>query len=187
MMYKKIIRKLNPRSVVQEQWEENEYFDEAWKERLKGISNYIRDSDKAVCDFGCGPMWLKDYLLPDVQYYGVDYAKRDQSTKVCDLNKGEFPQIHGGVDVSVCSGVIEYIEDVQAFIKKLSGFSRKVVLSYCSLDSFGSLGARKRLAWKNHMHSGQLVALFYANGFKLSAIEYGLETGDIYVFERDEC
>ena len=37
------------------------------------------------------------------------------------------------------------------------------------------------------MHSGQLVALFYANGFKLSAIEYGLETGDIYVFERDEC
>jgi len=184
MIYRKIFSKLVPKPIVQNEWKDNEYFDSAWKSRQELLSERISVEDISVCDFGCGPGWLKEFISENKQYYGVDYVKRDTETIVCDLNKGEFPNQLEGVDVAVCSGVIEYIENVEDFVERLAGFCSKVVMSYCSLEEIGALRARKKLAWKNHYYTGQLIEIFYRFDFVLVDIEYRPKIGSILVLKK---
>ena len=53
-----------------------EYFDEVWKERIKIMCLLIANDEKIVIDIGCGKMRLKEFLLKDVKYIGVDYKDR---------------------------------------------------------------------------------------------------------------
>lgn len=145
-------------------WQDNEYFDPIWEERIKSMSAYLLPNDRVV-DLGCGMMWLKKFLLVTNEYIPVDYKKRDKNTIVCDFNKNEFPDKKA--DVYFVSGCLEYIIDPNWFITKISDYTHRCVISYCTSDIFSNLEVRKNLMWKSHLSEKQLIDLFAKHGFHM--------------------
>ena len=145
-------------------WKNLEYFDESWKVRIKIMAKYIIPGC-SVMDLGCGEMWLKDYISNESKYFGVDYKRRVGGNLVCDFNKYEFPDFT--TDYIFISGCLEYIEDVDWFIHKISKRSSYVILSYCTLEYFNDLKLRKSHAWVNHFSRDQLMSKFQNVGFKI--------------------
>lgn len=105
-----------------------------WLDRVEVMVKFIDDTDRKVMDLGAGSMHLKELLSKDVEYYPVDYVKRSSETIVCDFNKNEFPEFD--VDVMVCSGILEYIEQPKQFLDNVTKHCRKIILSYKGKEKF---------------------------------------------------
>jgi len=150
---------------VRTEWKEIEYFDAEWKDRIRLMANLIED-EQTVLDLGCGQMWLKDYLPPAVtSYHGCDYASRGADTILCDFNQREFPDLT--VDLCFVSGCLEYIEDVDWFLNKISQNCNSLILSYCTSNLVPDIASRRSLAWKNHLSHVSLLAKLKSAGFSL--------------------
>jgi hypothetical protein len=113
---------------------------------------------------------LKDILPAGVAYTGVDYKPRARANNiVCNLNAGEFPQVAG--EVVFCSGTLEYLEDLPAFVGRLGTIAGQAIVSYCGTDfTHSDVETRASLGWKNHLSSLDLIDLFLSHGFCLVAI-----------------
>lgn len=85
-------------------------------------------SFKSIMDLGCGEQNLKKYLNDNIKYYPVDVFKRKNSTIIRDFNKGEFLEVN--VDLVFCSGVFEYIEDLDKFVSNISRNAKYILGSY---------------------------------------------------------
>lgn len=146
------------------QWEKIEYFDESWRNRISEMALLI-DDEKTVLDLGCGMMWLRDYLPAGCSYVPCDYVARSAETVVCDFNKKEFPD--RAVDLCFVSGCLEYVEDVEWFLGRISIACSTLILSYCTTGLVPDREGRKALGWKNHMSRDCLVAKVESTGFRL--------------------
>jgi len=145
-------------------WKNLEYFDENWKIRIHEMASLIED-ERVILDLGCGKMWLRDELPKDKIYIGCDYKKRSEDTIVCDFNKGQFPQL--SVDLCFASGVLEYIEDINWFIKNVKLSSQSMIISYCTTDLNPNLKTRKLNGWVNHLSSEELLEIISSEGYIL--------------------
>ena len=94
-----------------------------WTKRNKKIGSYIPNRSK-VLDLGCGSKDLLEYINPK-EYIGVDYQQpiADLNINLNDTfecprpNKGKWSHI-------VCSGVLEYLIDIDLFFKTIKGNSK---------------------------------------------------------------
>jgi len=111
-------------------WNEGdlEKFKKYFSSRISYLQEYIVPSDKVVVDFGAGLMHLKGFLEESVEYYPVDIVKRSEDMILCDLNKGEFPEIKA--DVAVLAGILEYLYDPDLFLDRVSASAKKVLVAY---------------------------------------------------------
>ena len=161
-------------------WSRASEFDQAWKIRIQRMAQFI-DRPGGVVDFGCGPMWLEQYVPPANRYVPVDYIRRDERTTVVDLNRDRLPALDASV--GFLSGVLEYVRDVQALVKQLEDqpFTRLIV-SYNTLERVPRRAARESVNWVSHLDLEQLLALFCA-AFALVHIEAS-GTNTILVFDR---
>lgn len=180
-LFQKILTKLS--SIIKPKsnktWEQDEYFDPIWKERIRHMSVYIQPTDSVV-DLGCGMMWLRDFLKTTNIYFPVDYKKRDSSTIICNFNKEEFPAIQA--DIYFMSGCLEYIDNPNEFIKNISNYTNKCIVSYCSVELFSDLEVRKNLMWKNHLSNKELISLFEKHLFKLEDYQTTETNNQIFFF-----
>lgn len=163
-------------------WSEIEYFNPEWKNRIKIMSQYIGPTDSVV-DFGCGEMWLKEFLGRGNQYIGVDYKKRDGETLVCDFNQGEYPNVIG--DVCFVSGCLEYIVDYEALIKHIANRFSRCIISYCCIEDFSNMDARRQRTWVNDLSRDQVITIFEANRMKLNVENKTLTNNSIFVFNNE--
>lgn len=161
-------------------WTSDSEFDEAWKGRISRMASHIKLPGR-IADFGCGLMWLEDFLDPQSHYIPIDYIRRDNRTIVVDLNNGKIPAIEA--DVAFLSGILEYIVDIDTFLEELIEYEFKlIILSYCTLESFPNKEQRSRLNWVNHKSIRDIIAIIIPN-YKLIEIDkYGQNT--ILVFEK---
>ena len=162
-------------------WELKESFTPAFLERMKEMAKEI-PSGSSILDLGCGLMWLKELLPGSCKYYPVDFIKRCEHTILCDFNRYEFPDIH--VDISFCSGILEYIRDPSWFTGLTARYSAECIISYNTLESLPDKRARTKLDWVNHLTQDELIDLFQGHGYRLS-ISKKLPIGDsIFVFKN---
>ena len=164
-------------------WAEIEYFNKGWEKRILQMSKLIKE-EKNIMDLGCGKMWLKKYLNPDIHYYCCDYKKRDENTIICDFNKNEYPAVF--VDLSFVSGTFEYIIDVESFIRSMKKYSSSVILSYVTKDHVKNLKFREKQAWKNHFFRDELISLFNKHDFLLTDTDSSVKNNDIFKFNTYE-
>lgn len=165
-------------------WQKIEYFDEAWKNRIREMAESIDPGDRSVCDIGCGQEWLRDFLPPGIKYYPVDYTKRSDETIVCDLNKKELPPEAAMQGTIFCSGVLEYIVDYSWFLKSIGQHSKKIILSYCTREEIPDFSVRTGLAWKNHLISSEIVDIMQDCGFSLAKTSM-YNKNSIFVFIKN--
>ena len=163
-------------------WINIEYFNTRWKKRIYEMSKFIEPSDKSILDLGCGKMWLKEYLKPDIIYYGCDYKLRDKNTLVCDFNKMQFPEIF--VDICFASGILEYIEDLDWFFDEIRKNCNTFIVSYCILEYNKNIVTRRRNGWKNHLNSTDLIEKIESKGFLLINSSDKIKGNCILKFEK---
>lgn len=150
-------------------WKTYEYFEPYWKNRISFMANLLKPEDQTLIDMGCGPMWLKEILPSSILYRGLDYTARDSQTLVFDINKGEFPDVR--VDVFFCSGILEYVHDLNWLVDRMSAYGNTVILSYTTLELYPSIPTRQKLGWANHYSRKEIMHIFEKQGFVLETPE----------------
>lgn len=164
-------------------WTQEEEFDSRWELRNKVIASYI-DSPGIVADFGCGMMTLERYLKPQNCYLPIDCHRRDNRTLVFDVNHESFPPVNA--EIAVCSGFLEYVEDVGRFVNGLETCAFKmVIISYCTTEHFPDMGNRNYLNWTSHLSIFDILNLFLPK-FNLRAID-DVNKNTIFVFGKKDA
>jgi ubiquinone/menaquinone biosynthesis C-methylase UbiE len=146
------------------------------------MASYI-DHNERVLDLGCGKEWLIEYLHSSNEYFGVDYRQRSSNTIVCDFNKYEF--IDFNVDTAFISGCMEYVNDYDWFINKSCQVAKKIILSYCCLETHSDLSLRSNLTWVNNLSKDELVNKFKYNGFDLVETFLTETENRIFIFKNN--
>ena len=173
-----------PKNIIWPDLEDNINWD-LMRPSVELFSRWIGEDIKSVVDYGAGQMYLKTFLRPDVKYYPIDYIKRFDETIVCDLNKGEFPDLY--TDAAVCNGVLEFLATSGGLLKHIcEKTSKMIILSYLTVDKFPSITARRASGYISDLSEAQIVHLLIEGGFRLTKKEsdplYDIDT--IYLFEK---
>lgn len=98
-----------------------------WSGRNQHISTFI-PPQSSVLDLGCGAKDLLKYITP-TKYAGVDYYTNTYADYTVDFN-GEFEIPKFEWDYIVCSGLLEYLVNVDAFFNKIKNESKFIIVTY---------------------------------------------------------
>lgn len=109
--------------------------------RLRMIAAIINAfNPKRVTDIGCARGTLRQLLNKGIAYTGVDFIAPVENIDFpfyqCDLNTRELPQETKDSEMVICSGLLEYIENLPDFMKKIQAMIKKdgfLVASYFNM------------------------------------------------------
>lgn len=170
-------------------WKERENSDvftwdeKSWTDRKYLMSKWIGKDVHSIADFGAGNMSLRNLLREDVAYVPIDYISRTEETVVADFNKYEFPNIF--VDCCFCSGVLEYVNDLEWFLDKINQTEcRYVLVSYSVKEQNQTIEERRSHAWVNDLTFDELVDLFYRHDFILTDWNKHFDFSPLLKFRR---
>nr|WP_246617467.1 putative nucleotide-diphospho-sugar transferase [Rhizobium populisoli] len=155
-----------------------------WSGRAEIVASLI-DAPDVVLDLGCGGMDLERHLKPGVTYQPSDIVSRDARTIVCDLNKGELPDIKASV-VSML-GVLEYIHDPKLLLDRLAVKWPRLLVTYYPTD-FDGKRDRSAHGWFSALSSAGLVSIAVSAGYDLKSIVPSSDSRErIYLFQSNRC
>lgn len=169
-------------NLIKRNWENIEYFDDAWKKRIKLMASFI-PNNKTITDLGCGKMWLKEYIKDkNIKYIPVDYKNRGDNTIICDFNKQEFP--NNKSDIAFVSGCLEYVNNPEWFVNKISENNNLCIISYCTTDYYDNMTVRKANAWKNNLSKNDIINLFDKGNMFLINETVTKTKNTIFIFKK---
>lgn len=160
-------------------WTENLQYKQSFFTRLEYLFSCLDLSKiNSIMDLGCGNQWASKLIPENIKYIPVDVYKHRPTTITADFNKGEFYKKH--TDLALCSGIIEYIYDVESFIKNIASCMNYVVCSY----HFKEITTKRSVIWVNNMTAGELVKIFEDNDFVLEVpiVHTEYHDGESYCF-----
>lgn len=162
-------------------WSVTDNFHSNWKDRANAVAA-LAGPGKTILDLGCGRMDLEAALQPGCTYIPCDLVPRDDRTLVCDLNAGEIADVDA--DIVAMLGVLEYIHDPEALLRRIALRWRRLILTYnaAELDA-----GRDRLlhGWFNALTSARLVAMAASAGWRLIGIVPLDGRQRLFEFEQD--
>lgn len=158
-----------------------------WDYRIKKMIEYVDFNDvESIMDLGAGGQHVRKYLPKNVKYIPVDYVQREHcmETVICDFNNDEFPQYH--VDLIYLSGILEYIEKPEEWIRKVCDCCEYVVLAYNTFNT-ESINERESRGWISHLNKDEIIMYFSVNGFKCVACDKYSEYIEVFFkFEKQD-
>lgn len=166
-----------------DRWSRRESFSPQWAYRATLAAQLIPVHSR-VLDIGAGAMDLERVLPEGCEYQPSDLVRRDERTLVCDLNRGEFPE---GIQADVVSmlGVLEYINEPLALLRKIRALNRPLVCSYSITDRRPDLD-RASQGWINAFDFAGLQALMQQAGFRLQCRQTIDPLQDIFKWAPDD-
>lgn len=102
----------------------------SWTDRNKIIASNILPNSN-ILDLGCGHKDLLNYITPKT-YLGIDY------NDVADLSINfnlDFTLPDENWDYIVCSGLLEYLNDIPKFLLTIKHHAKRYIISYWSKNS----------------------------------------------------
>jgi hypothetical protein len=130
-----------------------------WNERAARVARLLQGC-ASVADLGCGNMQLEPHLAEGTAYYPVDVVARDSRTLVVDFNREGPPALD--VEGWATIGLLEYLYDVPALLKGLSG---TLVATYNPVDL--AQHNRRGHAWVNDWSTQEVEAMFHDTGWTI--------------------
>ncbi len=139
-----------------------------YEDKMDIIQNMMRMFSKdirSLLDLGFGTKESNAFLMNEVvEYWGVDYINSGKDAVIREFNQGDFPSVQA--DAVICMDCLEYIKDVDGFLKKMCDSSaREIVISYCAMETISDMDERKRRGFQNHMTIRELFGKMRRNGF----------------------
>jgi hypothetical protein len=117
-----------------------------------------------LLDLGCGTAAMRKMLSKASSHLPADVAARAPLFVVSDIYRGELPP--GGEATHVAAiGVLEYVEDLPAFLQALRGYNLPAFVSYYATDDTPDVD-RAALGWKSAYRRNELMRMFIAAGFQ---------------------
>ena len=173
-----------PQNIIWSDLEDNINWD-LMKPSVELFSKWIDENIKSLVDYGAGQMYLKTFLQRDVKYYPIDYMKRFDETIVCDLNKGNFPDLQA--DASVLNGVLEFLITAEDLLKHVCKKTANIIIiSYMTADKFPNITGRRTSGYLSDLTESKIIQLLDDGGFRLAKKESDPldNTDTIYLFEK---
>ncbi|HYL80269.1 MAG TPA: methyltransferase domain-containing protein, partial [Candidatus Acidoferrum sp.] len=134
-----------------------------------------------VLDVGAGARALRRFLDTTVRYTPADIVAREPGCLVTDLNQGQFPDGH--YDYVTMLGVLEYVHDVAAVLRRARGAAPRAIFTY-SLYAGGHLDARRSAGWFNDYTAQELTALLAETKWQVTSLE-AIENDQVILSCRD--
>ncbi len=154
-------------------WERTACEPPSWDERNRIIAAFIPDG-ASVLDVGAGHGTLRSYLASGCTYQPMDCVPGTPKTILVEFNKGQIPALGRTYDVVVCSGILEYIDDPAGFLRAVSGWGERALISYATLESQPDIARRRTNGWFNDLTRAELEKLFAMLGLHARQIaEWG--------------
>jgi len=155
-------------------WKEDFEYTEEMFTRISNLMGMVKNinSITSIMDLGCGKQQAKKYIDESIEYYPVDYINHIDSTIVKDFNNGEF--YHKKVSLCLCSGILEYIRNINSFVRDMSKNCDYVLGSYNFKESFPN----RNKIWVNNFSFNQLIKIFNKYGFVLERYQRGISKND---------
>ena len=111
-------------------------------------------------DIGAGAEGLRRHLTPGTKYQPVDRVRRSKATLVLDMDSMPLPT---GYDIAVAIGLLECLNDVPGFFKRVAASCHTLVFTY-------HRHRVERPEWVNRYTPDELRALAEAAGFRLNVM-----------------
>lgn len=105
----------------------------SWADRNRVVASLIPQGS-TVLDIGAGNRVLQTLLPDNCQYQPMDCVKGSDDTIVYDFNITGEPPILPIYDIVVCSGVMEYIYNVEQFISTIKTYGKTIILTYALFE-----------------------------------------------------
>lgn len=141
---------------------------ENYKERINIMYNLINFKGVHIIynilDIGCGQEYLKSLLPNNLKYIGLDIIKRSDNTIVADINNIKNAQLKY-YDYVFCSGVLEYIDNLENFLKEIRYHGVWFIFSYASNNT--SIEERIKSDWVNHYTKEEFEKLLEKLNFQI--------------------
>lgn len=102
----------------------------SWSNRNLEISKRI-DTNMSILDLGCGSKDLLNYVTPSY-YIGIDF--NDEADIKVNFNE-DFSLPPKKFDYTVCSGLLEYLIDIDLFLSRIKNSADTYIISYWSKHS----------------------------------------------------
>ncbi len=149
--------------------------------RLRQVAALVNElSPKRMLDVGCATGHLR-LLCPAVEYVGCDFIAPHLPIGFpfyqCNFNRDPLPAEVNEFDVVVCSGILEYIEDLPAFLIRVRSRLRPgghLVLTYFNMNHIWRIGKMIRGQsfhahpdWRGFYSPGNLQKLVEKSGFQI--------------------
>jgi polysaccharide pyruvyl transferase WcaK-like protein/SAM-dependent methyltransferase len=109
--------------------------------RLRQVAELVRQIQPcSMVDLGCATGHLRS-LCPAIEYVGCDFVRPAGAVAFpfyqCDFNREEIPADLQELEMIVCSGLLEYIEDLPGFLSQLRSRLRpqgNLVVTYFNMN-----------------------------------------------------
>jgi hypothetical protein len=143
---------------------------EMWERKGRPLHDREPARPLAIGDLGCGSERLRgvleDRLEDRFTYEGYDLQPQAPETVRLDLGR-ELPG--RDFDLVFSLGLLEYLPDLEWFLRGVAKISRFAVISYVVADSPDDLSDRDRRqrGWVNHNSRRQLSELCEGGGFSV--------------------
>jgi hypothetical protein len=134
------------------------------KVRVSEMAALIPASARSIIDLGCGDMELKKILNQyTIRYIPIDQYKLDESIILKDFNNwhGTNNLIDCCSDVCFCSGIFEYIYDLNNLLKNIYNACSYIVGSYICAEQ----NKKGFDIWVNRYKKPEFFKFFTKNGF----------------------
>jgi len=149
-----------------EHWERVAQGIPSWHDRSQIIAKHI-PTGSTVLDIGAGAQTLEQYLTPECEYQPCDIIA-GLDVLFCDFNTGDWSAIEQTYDYVVCAGVLEYVENLPAFLKTVCEFfTHEILVSYNPFRP----GIECPEGWVNRFTQAELEELFDAAGLGWAQVD----------------
>ena len=150
--------------------------------RLRQVAQLVRQLKPArVVDLGCATGHLRN-LCPGIEYVGCDFVRPAGALPFpfyqCNFNQDELPADLQELEAIVCSGLLEYIEDLPAFLNQLRARLRpdgKLIVTYFNMNHISRIWALirgrsfpVRADWRGLYSPSDVARLITAAGFEIT-------------------
>ena len=149
--------------------------------RLRQVASLVSDlKPKRLLDLGCATGHLRTLCPPETEYVGCDFVGPevpDFEFHRCDFNREPLPSVLHDFNVIVCSGLLEYIDDLRGF---LADVHRRLVPDGHAVVTYFNMNHISRISallcgrsfavhpdWKGYYSPRDIRSLIRESGFEI--------------------
>jgi len=141
-----------------------------WADRARLAAEFITEGER-VLEIGAGMGAFEAIVAHRCDYTGADL--QPVHDRYLALNLESDPLAPGPWDAVVMLGVLEYIYEPKAALRKAFATTNKLVLSYCFATTPAADAARQERGWVCSLSEDELISQAEMNGFRLvTAVQF---------------